>query len=84
MISAKYENNSAVVTVVNEASRWFCIKSGVKDGCSLSPFIGIVLTDFVVRRKGKVIGEHGIKWGRKTFLDLDYRQSGIKRSYLHN
>ena len=28
--------------------------------------------DFVLRRTGKTIGDHGIKWGEKTLLDLDY------------
>ena len=26
----------------------------------------------VLRNIGKTMGEHGIKWGEKTFLDLDY------------
>ena len=28
--------------------------------------------DFVVRSTRKAIGDHGIKWGGKMFLDLDY------------
>ena len=28
--------------------------------------------DFVLRNTGKAIGDHGIKWGGKTLLDLDY------------
>jgi len=28
--------------------------------------------DFVLRSTGKAIGEHGIKWEGKIFLDLDY------------
>ena len=28
--------------------------------------------DFVLRSTGKPMGEHGIKWGRKTFQDFDY------------
>ena len=28
--------------------------------------------DFVLRSTGKAIGDHGIKWGGKTLLDLDY------------
>ena len=30
------------------------------------------MIDFVLRSKGKAIGDHGNKWGGKTFLDLDY------------
>ena len=28
--------------------------------------------DFVLRSSGKSIGDHGIKWGGKTLLDLNY------------
>jgi len=28
--------------------------------------------NLVLRRTVKAVGEHRIKWGRKTFLDLDY------------
>jgi hypothetical protein len=27
---------------------------------------------FVLKSTGMAMGEHGIKWGRKTFMDLDY------------
>ena len=66
MFSDKY------VMVGNEVSSWFCIKSRVKQGCDLSPFIWIVLMDFVLRSTGKATGHHGIKWAGKTLLDLNY------------
>ena len=72
VICAMYKNNTASVKVGNEVSNWFCIKSGVKQGCVLSPFIWIILMDLVLRSTGKAIGDHGIKWGGKTLLDLDY------------
>ena len=28
--------------------------------------------EFVLKSTGKAIGDHGIKWGGKTLLDLDY------------
>ena len=67
-----YENNTAVVKVGNEISNWFCIESGAKQVFVLSPFIWIILMDFVLRSTGKAIGDHGIKWEGKTLLDLDY------------
>ena len=70
MICATYENNTAAVKVGNEVSNWFCIKSGVKQGCVLSSFIWIILMDFVLRSTGKAIEDHGIKWEGKTHLDL--------------
>ena len=72
VICAMYENNTAAVKVGNEVSNWFCIKSGVKQGCALSPFIWIILMDLVLRSTGKVMGDHGFKWEGKTLLDLDY------------
>ena len=67
-----YENNTAAVKVGNEISNRFCIKSGVNEDCVLSPFIWIILMDFVLKSAGKAIGDHGINWGAKTLLDLDY------------
>ena len=66
-----YENNTAAVKVGNEVSSWFSTKSRVKQGCILSPFVSINLMDFVLRSTGKVIGDHGAKWGGKSLLDLD-------------
>ena len=37
VICAMYENNTAAVKVGNEVSNWFCIKSGVKQGCVSIP-----------------------------------------------
>ena len=65
-ICATYENNTAAVKVGNEVSSWFCIKSGFKQGCVLSPFIWIILMDFVLRSTGKAIGDKGIKWGDES------------------
>ena len=42
-----HENNTAAVKVGNEISNWFCIESGVKQGCVLSSFMWIILMDFV-------------------------------------
>ena len=67
-----YENNTAAAKVGNEVISWFCIKSGVKKGFVLSHFIWIILMDFLWSSTGKAIGDHGIKRGGKTLLDLDY------------
>ena len=67
-----YENNSVAVKVGNEVSSWSCIKSGDKQGCVLSSFKWIILMDFFLRSTGKAMEENGIKWGGKTFLELDY------------
>ena len=61
VIGAMYENNTATVKVGNEVSICFCIKSGVEQGCVLSPFIWIILMDFDLRSTGKAMEDHGIK-----------------------
>jgi hypothetical protein len=38
----------------------------------LSPFISIIMMDFVLSSTGKAMGDHGVKWGGKTLLDLHY------------
>ena len=62
MISAMYEDNTATVKDRNEVSSWFFIKSGVKQGCVMSPFIWIILLDFVLKSTGKAMGDCRIKW----------------------
>ena len=67
-----YEKKTPAIKVGNKVSSWFCIKSGVKQGCVLSFFIWISLTDFVLRSIGKVLRDHEIKWGGQTPLELEY------------
>ncbi|XP_065578645.1 uncharacterized protein LOC136039088 [Artemia franciscana] len=71
-IGAIYANNITAIKVGNQNSSGFPIKSVVKQWCVLSPFTWIILMDFFLWSRGKAMGKHGIKWGRKTFLDLDY------------
>ena len=77
-----YENNTAAVKVEIDVSCWFCIKSGVKQGCVLSPFIWFILMDFVLRSTGKAMGDHGIKWGGKSLLDLYYVRTRENLGFL--
>ena len=72
MISAMYENNTALVKVGNQVSSWSCIKSSIKQGCVLFHLIWMVLMDLVTRSTGKSIRNHRIKWGGKILLDLNY------------
>ena len=69
-----YENNTAAVKVVNVVSNLWRIQSGIMQGNVLSPFIWIILMGFILRSKENAKGEHGIEWGRKTQLDLDYAE----------
>ena len=52
VINSIYKNNTVTVKVGKEVNSLFCIKSGVQQGCVLSPFILIILMDFVLRSAG--------------------------------
>jgi hypothetical protein len=52
LISAMCKNNIAAVKVGNEASSWFCIKSGF---CAVSSVIWIILKNFVPKSTAKAI-----------------------------
>ena len=71
VISAMYENTTAVNKVGNEVSSCFRLKSGVMQGCVLSPFLWVILMDFVFMSTGKAMRDLGIKLEGKTFLELD-------------
>ena len=59
LIRAKYKNNLT-------ASKLEIIKSGAEQGCVISPFIRIILMDFVLRSTSKVMKEHRNEWGIKS------------------
>ena len=69
VICAMYENNA--VKVGNEVSNWFCIKSGVNQGCVLFPFTWIILMNFVLRSTGKQLKTTQSN-GEEKREDLDY------------
>jgi len=53
-------------------SEFFDIRSGVRQGCILSPFFFIILVDFMMRKATKD-DTHGIKWSTHSKLsDLDF------------
>lgn len=72
VISALYMNNMAAVKIEGEVSAWFSVESGVKQGCVLSPFIWIILMDYVLRRTVKRCKDIGLSWNGKLLTDLDY------------
>jgi len=67
-----YEDKITAVKQGNEVNSWFRIKSRVKEGCVLSPFIWVILMDFIIKSTAKKMGEPTFKWKSKTLLDLDY------------
>ena len=80
------ENNVAAVKMENEVSISFNIrfriKSRVKYGCVLFPFIRNVLIDFVLRKTGKAMGEHESKWEEDLYYadDLIILDESVSRT----
>ena len=72
LISKLYEGTSARVIHSGEMSEPFQIKTGVRQGCLLSPFLFLVAVDHIMRisTDGR---RNGIQWTLLTQLDdLDF------------
>ena len=49
----------------------FDIKTGVRQGCILPPFLFLIIIDFVMN-KAMDVASFGIEWGQKKWADLDF------------
>ena len=49
----------------------FYVKTGVREGCILSPFLFLITIDFVTT-KAMDDASFGIEWGQKRLADLDF------------
>jgi len=67
-----YDNSSCCVKTASGYTEFFEIVSGVRQGCILSPFLFIIVIDFVMRRTMDK-SEYGIVWQKRNCLtDLDF------------
>ena len=66
-----YEGSSCCIQNSNGTSAPFDVLSGVKQGCILSPFLFIIVMDFVLRRSLEDEA-YGIRWGNRRLCDLDF------------
>lgn len=69
-----FQGLKCVVVDEHETSEWLKIRSGVKQGCSLSGFLFLLVIDWIIRRtaEDKV---RGICWNFNTFLEnLDFAE----------
>ena len=49
----------------------FSILTGMRHGCILSPFLFLIVIDFVMRKTTEG-PNFGIEWGQKKLADLDF------------
>ena len=61
IVSSLYENTRAKVRVNGVLSECLSLKTGVKQGCVLSPLLFNIFIDWVVRRVLKSMGDSGIE-----------------------
>ena len=72
MVQQLYEDTQCAVIDKGEESEWFSVKTGVKQGCSMSAFLFLLVLDFVMRKTTK--DKHtGLRWKLIIKLeDLDF------------
>ena len=70
VMKALYDENKCNIRVGQSTSKEFDIETGVKQGCILSPFLFIMVIDFIL--KGMEGKKYGIEVGEKNIFDLDF------------
>ena len=68
MIMALYEDSECCVRTENGDTRFFKIMSGVKQGCVLSPFLFVIVMDYILRQSSGC----GVKISSRQISDLDF------------
>src|SRR6187401_299653 len=61
LVNSLYENTRAQVRVNGVMSDYLSLKTGVKQGCVLSPLLFNIFIDWVVRRVMENVGDTGIE-----------------------
>ena len=71
LMKALYTDTLSCVRTDGATSDWFCIKSGVRQGCILAPDLFATPMDWVLERTVHQ-GFAGVDLGDENFTDLDY------------
>ena len=67
-----YTGNQCCVRHENQQSEWFQVKTGVRQGCVISPVIFLIVMDWVMRR-ATADKPRGLVWGLTSYLeDCDF------------
>ena len=66
-----YRGSTCCIRTEEGITKFFNVATGVRQGCTLSPFLFLIALDFVMRRSiGKEAG--GIPFGQRHLVDLDF------------
>ena len=72
LIKCFYTDFECAVLLNNKTTEWFAVKSGVRQGCIISPILFLVVIDWVMR-KTTSDQRRGITWSMfSTLEDLDF------------
>ncbi|XP_065572926.1 uncharacterized protein LOC136035227 [Artemia franciscana] len=87
MIIALYEDSECCVRTENRDTRFFKIMSGVKQRCVLSPFLFVIVMDYILRQSSGI----GVKNSSRQISDLDFavdvfllEEAKLRLQLLHN
>ena len=68
-----YQNSSCCVKTDTGTTEFFNIETGVRQGCILSPFLFLLIVDFVMNKATAEAETLGVEWvGNKRLTDLDF------------
>ena len=84
LIKNTYQGTSCTVLHAGQPSESFEVKTGVRQGCLLSPFLFLIAIDWIMKTttKGR---KNGIQWSLWTQLDdLDFADDLALLSHNHN
>ena len=62
-----YQNYECTVKLTASTPRWFDIKTSVRQGCVISPFLFVIVTDFIMKKLGAV-RTSALRWTLTSIL----------------
>jgi hypothetical protein len=71
IIKSLYHHSSCCIRTKDGTTEMFEIVTGVRQGCILSPFLFLVVIDFVMK-KAMDKPHYGIRWNERNLTDLDF------------
>lgn len=82
LIKKMYEDSGGQILFKGKLSKFFQILTGVRQGCLLSPFLFLLIIDWIM--KNSVNGKTGIQWTiTKKLEDLDFADDIALLSHTH-